>query len=247
VPPRVLNLSAYRFVALPDAAALRERIHAQGQALGLRGTVLLAEEGINLFVAGEPQAAAQWLDLLCADPRLAGLDVKRSWSEELPFAHLRVKVKREIIRMNQPQVRPSAGRAPSVDAHTLARWLDARHDDGGRPLRLLDTRNAFEVAHGAFDGAIHWRLSKFSDFPAALAEHRADLAGHTIVTYCTGGIRCEKAALALRDAGVEHVLQLDGGILRYLEQQPQAPHWHGRCFVFDQRGSLDTQLAPAAA
>jgi UPF0176 protein len=247
VPPRVLNLSAYRFVALPDAAALRERIHAQAQALGLRGTVLLAEEGINLFVAGEPQAAAQWLDLLCADPRLAGLDVKRSWSGELPFAHLRVKVKREIIRMNQPQVRPGAGRAPSVDAHTLARWLDAGHDDGGRPLRLLDTRNAFEVAQGTFDGAIDWRLSKFSDFPTAVAEHRDDLAGHTVVTYCTGGIRCEKAALALRDAGVEYVLQLDGGILRYLELEPGAPHWHGRCFVFDQRGSLDTQLAPAAA
>jgi UPF0176 protein len=247
VPPRVLNLSAYRFVALPDAAALRERIHAQGQALGLRGTVLLAEEGINLFVAGEPQAAARWLDLLRADPRLAGLDVKRSWSEQLPFAHLRVKVKREIIRMNQPQVRPGAGRAPSVDAHTLVRWLDGGRDEGGRPLRLLDTRNAFEVAQGAFDGAIDWRLSKFSDFPAAVAEHRDDLAGHTVVTYCTGGIRCEKAALALRDAGVAHVLQLDGGILRYLEQQPRAPHWHGRCFVFDQRGSLDAQLAPAAA
>ena len=247
MPPRVLNLSAYRFVALPDAAALRERIHAQGQALGLRGTVLLAEEGINLFVAAAPQAAARWLELLCADPRLAGLDVKRSWSAQLPFAHLRVKVKREIIRMNQPQVRPGAGRAPSVDAHTLARWFDAGHDDGGRPLCLLDTRNAFEVEHGAFDGALDWRLGKFSDFPAAAANHRAELAGHTVVTYCTGGIRCEKAALALLDAGVEHVLQLDGGILRYLEQQPHAPHWHGRCFVFDQRGSLDTQLAPAAA
>jgi UPF0176 protein len=149
--------------------------------------------------------------------------------------------------MNQPQVRPGAGRAPAVDAPTLARWLDAGHDDAGRPVRLLDTRNAFEVEHGAFIDALDWGLSKFSDFPAAAAMHRDDLAGHTVVTYCTGGIRCEKAALALRDAGVEHVLQLDGGILRYLEQLPAAPHWHGRCFVFDERESLDAQLASAAA
>jgi UPF0176 protein len=247
VQPSVLNLSAYRFVELPDVQALRARIHEQAQACGLRGTVLLAEEGINLFVAGAPDATEHWLATLCADSRLAGLDVKRSWSTHVPFARLRVKVKREIIRMNQPQVRPGAGRAPAVDAPTLARWLDAGHDDAGRPVHLLDTRNAFEVGHGAFDGALDWGLSKFSDFPAAAAAHCDELAGHTVVTYCTGGIRCEKAALALHDAGVEHVLQLDGGILRYLEQLPAAPHWHGRCFVFDERESLDAQLAPAAA
>jgi UPF0176 protein len=247
VDASVLNLSGYRFVALADLPALRQRVFDSAHAAGLRGTVLLADEGINLFVAGAPDTTRRWLDGLRSEPGLAELDAKESFSATLPFRHLRVKIKREIIRMNQPQVRPGQGRAPAVDAPTLARWLDAGQDDAGRPLALLDTRNAFEVEHGAFAGAIDWRLERFSQFPAAAQTHRDALAGHTVVTYCTGGIRCEKAALALQAAGVEHVLQLDGGILRYLEQVPGARHWQGRCFVFDARESLDANLAAATA
>jgi UPF0176 protein len=242
VADRFLNLSAYRFVDLPDAALLCERLHGLAQAAGLRGTVILAHEGINLFLAGDEDALRGWLAQLCEDARFTALDVKESWSNEQPFRHLRVKIKREIIRMNQPQVQPSGGRAPALDAATLARWLEQGHDDGGREVVMLDTRNAFELGHGAFDGAVDWQLQKFSDFPAALAAHRDELKGRTVVTYCTGGIRCEKAALAMRDAGVENVWQLDGGILRYLETMRDAPHWHGRCFVFDERESLDSQL-----
>jgi UPF0176 protein len=241
-----LNLSAYRFVDLQDAQALRERLHASALAQGIKGTVLLAEEGINLFVAGPPAGVREWLAGLRADPRFATLDVKESWSDALPFRRLVVKVKREIIRMNRPQLRPASGRAPAVDAPTLARWLDAGHDDAGRALLMLDTRNGFEVDAGAFTGAVDWRLTKFSDFPAAAAAHRAQLEGRTVVTYCTGGIRCEKAALVLLEAGVERVHQLDGGILRYLEQMPGARHWHGRCFVFDERVALDADLNQAA-
>jgi UPF0176 protein len=243
----VLNLSAYRFVALADLPALRERVFDSARAARLRGTVLLADEGINLFVAGAPDAARGWLDGLRAEPGLSALDAKESFSATVPFRHLRVKIKREIIRMNQPQVRPGSARAPAVDAPTLARWLDAGRDDAGRPLALLDTRNAFEVDHGAFAGAIDWRLERFSQFPDAARAYRNTLAGHTVVTYCTGGIRCEKAALALQTLGVEHVVQLDGGILSYLEQVPGARHWRGRCFVFDARESLDANLAAAAA
>ena len=135
---------------------------------------------------------------------------------------------------------------PKVNATTLARWLDQGRDDDGRDVVMLDTRNAFELEHGAFDGALDWHLSKFSDFPAALAAHRDELRDRTVVTYCTGGIRCEKAALALQEAGVANVWQLDGGILRYLETMRDAPHWHGRCFVFDERESLDPQLRGVA-
>jgi len=240
-----LNLSAYRFVPLDELAALRQRTFDSAAAAGLKGTVLLAEEGINLFVAGAPDAARAWLAGLRADPRFAALDVKESFSDELPFRRLKVRVKREIIRMNQPQVQPAAARAPALDAATLARWLDAGRDDAGRELVLLDTRNGFEVDAGAFVGALDWRLEKFSDFPSAAAAHRGALDGRTVVTYCTGGIRCEKAALALQTAGVERVWQLDGGILRYLERVG-GRHWQGRCFVFDERESLDADLAANA-
>ncbi len=241
--PQTLNAAAYRFVTLPDPAALRERLFAQAQARGLRGTILLATEGINLFLAGEPAPLRGFLDLLRADPLFTGLEAKESWSQRQPFRKLLVKVKREIIRMNHPAIQPAGGRAPAADAATVRRWLDQGHDDEGRPLVTLDTRNAFEVDHGTFEGAIDWRLSKFSEFPAALQAHRAELEGKTVVSFCTGGIRCEKAALYMREAGLQHVWQLEGGILKYFEEAGGA-HFRGDCFVFDEREALDPALAP---
>ncbi len=238
----VLNVATYRFVELDDLPALRDQLLQRAIAAGLKGTVLLATEGINLCLAGEPRALRGWLAALGDDARLAGLDAKESFSATQPFKRLRVKIKREIIRMNQPTIRPAAGRAPTVDAHTLARWLRQGRCDAGRELVMLDTRNGFEVDRGAFDGAIDWRLDRFSDFPAALADHAADLQGKTIVSYCTGGIRCEKAALWMHEQGLPHTLQLEGGILKYFELEPGAPHYHGDCFVFDEREALKTDL-----
>lgn len=239
----ILNVAAYRFVDITDGAALRERLLASAGAAGLKGTVLLAPEGINFFLAGADPALERWLLDLQADPRFAALEVKRSRSASVPFRHLRVKLKREIIRMNTEGIRPGQGRAPVVSARTLAAWLQQGHDDQGRPLKMLDTRNGFEVDAGAFEGAIDWRLHKFSDFPAELERHRDDLQGATIVSYCTGGIRCEKAALLMRERGLENVYQLDGGILKYFEDTGgQAPGWRGRCFVFDERVALDAAL-----
>ncbi len=236
-----LNIAGYRFVHLDDLAALRARLFERACAHRLLGTVLLAEEGINLCLAGAPAAARGWLAELECDPRLAGLDLKSSLSDKVPFKRLVVKVKREIIRMNQPSIRPQTARAPAVIATTLARWLDAGADDAGRPLLMLDTRNAFEVDAGRFQGAADWRLAKFSDFPQALAARRAELVGKTVVSYCTGGIRCEKAALLMVQAGVANVWQLEGGILRYLETTGGA-HFDGNCFVFDKRETLDATL-----
>jgi UPF0176 protein len=240
----VLNVSAYRFVPLPDAPALRDRLDALGQLLGLKGTILLAAEGINLFLAGDAQAVRTFLDDLRSDARFSGLEAKESWSTQAPFRHLRVKVKREIIRMNHPAVQPAQGRAPALDAATLKRWLDQGHDDAGRPVVTLDTRNAFEVDHGTFDGAIDWRLEKFSDFPEALQSHLAELRDKTVVSFCTGGIRCEKAAIVMREAGLDAVWQLEGGILKYFEETGGA-HFHGTCFVFDERRAVDAELKPA--
>lgn len=239
--PHVLNISAYKFVPLADPEQMRSSLAERARELALKGTVLLASEGINLFLAGPEAAVRAFLAHLRAEACFADLEAKESWSERQPFGRLLVKVKAEIIRMNHPAIRPDAGRAPAVDAPTLARWLDQGQDDQGRPVVTLDTRNAFEVERGAFEGAVDWGLRKFSDFPAAARAHASSLQGKTVVSYCTGGIRCEKAALYLRETGLDHVYQLDGGILRYFELA-QGRHFRGECFVFDERETLDARL-----
>ena len=246
--PATTVLAAYRFVDISDVEALRDTLLARAQALALKGTVLLAPEGINLSLAGEPAALQQWLRALQADTRFAQLELKSHSAEAAPFKRLLVKLKREIIRMNELGVRPQTGRASAVDSHTLQRWLGQGHCDQGRPVLMLDTRNAFEVDAGRFEGALDWRLARFGDFPAALQKHREQLAGKTVVSYCTGGIRCEKAALWMAQQGVQHVHQLDGGILRYFEDLQPAAHWQGHCVVFDERQALgpDLHAAPAA-
>jgi len=246
--PAILNISTYRFVPLDDLPALRERLHQAAEARGLKGTVLIAEEGINLFLAGAAEAVRGWLQALDDDPRLAGLPAKESWSEAVPFQRLKVKIKREIIRMNHPTIRPAAGRAPAVAPATLARWLGQGHDDEGREVVTLDTRNGFEVDAGSFAGTIDWRLSRFSEFPAALDAHLDALRDKTVVSFCTGGIRCEKAAILMQERGLSHAFQLEGGILKYFEETDgRAPGWLGGCFVFDERVALEPSLAPAPA
>jgi UPF0176 protein len=237
----VLNVSAYLFTPIQDPEGLREGLRTAAAARGLLGTILLAGEGINLFLAGAPEAVRGFLAHLREDPRFAALAAKESWSASQPFRKLLVKVKREIIRMNHPAIQPAQGRAPAVDARTVKRWLDQGHDDEGRPVVTLDTRNAFEVDHGKFEDAIDWRLSRFSDFPAALQAHKPELEGKTVVSYCTGGIRCEKAALYMLEAGLTNVWQLEGGILKYFEEAGGA-HYEGTCFVFDEREALDPDL-----
>ena len=240
----VLNISAYLFTRLPDAHDLRPVLRDRALAAGIKGTVLLAEEGINMFLAGDAAAVRGFVATLREDARFAALTAKESWSDGQPFGRLLVKVKREIIRMDHPTIRPDADRAPGVAPATLRHWLDAGRDDDGREVVLLDTRNAFEVGYGAFEGATDLRLERFTQFPDAASAAAADLRGKTVVSYCTGGIRCEKAAIYLREVGVD-AYQLDGGILGYFEQVG-GDHWNGECFVFDQRESLTPDLAPTA-
>jgi UPF0176 protein len=154
-----------------------------------------------------------------------------------------VKIKREIIRMNHPAIRPHQERAPAISAAQLNRWLDQGVDDAGRPVVVLDTRNAFEVDYGTFKNAIDYRIEKFTEFPQAIAAHKDALKDKTIVSFCTGGIRCEKAAIYMREIGLEHTYQLEGGILKYFEET-DAHHYHGSCFVFDEREALEPTLAP---
>lgn len=237
----VLNISSYKFVPLPDAAALREVLLARAQALQLKGTILLAEEGINLFLAGPADDVRSFVSQLQQDPRFADIAPKESWSDTQPFKKMLVKVKGEIIRMNHPTIKPAEGRAPSVAPATVKRWLDQGHDDHGRPVVTLDTRNDFEVDEGTFDGAIDWRITKFTEFPDAFRAHLDELKDKTVVSFCTGGIRCEKAAILMREEGLEHVYQLEGGILKYFEET-DGSHYKGGCFVFDERRALGADL-----
>ena len=240
----ILNIAAYLFVAIDDADALAARLHERAHKAGVRGTVLIAPEGINLFLAGEETPLRGFLDQVRADPRFAGLQTKQSWSEAMPFTRLKVKRKHEIIAFRRQHASPLRGRrAPSVDPRTLARWIVNGHDDADRRLVLLDTRNREEFGFGTFQGALTLPIDNFTELPEALAPHRESLRDATVVSFCTGGIRCEKAALWLRADGMNNLLQLDGGILGYFEQVGGAGY-NGRCFVFDRRVALDSALQP---
>jgi UPF0176 protein len=239
-----LNVSAYKFVEIADLPTLREAVRTRCVAAQLKGTVLVAPEGINLFLAGEEGPLRTVLAWLADDERFADLPVKESWSDHQPFNRMLVKIKKEIITMRQPQVRPMGQRAPVVAAKDLKRWLDTGQDDSGREVVLLDTRNGFEVDVGTFEAAINPEIRSFGEFPERVTALREELADKTVVTFCTGGIRCEKAVLYMQEKGFGHVYQLDGGILRYFEEVGGA-HYRGNCFVFDRRVALTPALEEA--
>ena len=238
----ILNIAAYRFVAIDDAQAIVDRLRAEAERNDLRGTVLVAPEGINLFLAGVQAKVETFLAALRADARFAGIEIKRSWSEVVPFARLKVNAKREIIAFRRDSD-PAGERAPALAPATLARWIERGRDDDGRRVVLLDTRNRTEVVHGTFAGALTLPIDKFTDLPAAMESQRAALADATVVSFCTGGIRCEKAALWMQANGFARVWQLDGGILGYFEHVG-GNGYDGGCFVFDERVALDPALQP---
>ncbi|MFO0913610.1 MAG: pseudouridine synthase [Pirellulales bacterium] len=235
-PQPVTNAAAYRFAQLTDLKPLREHLLANCRQWDLKGTILLSTEGVNLFVAGSEHAVHQLLDLLRTVPGLADLQAKFSTSSQQPFQRMLVKIKREIITLGVPAVDPAANPAPRITPHELKQWLDQ-----GRPVILLDTRNGYEVQLGTFRHAVQLNIAKFREFPAAVEQGFSPPPDQPIVTFCTGGIRCEKAAPWLIQHGFQHVLQLDGGILKYFEECGQT-HFDGECFVFDERVGLSSDL-----
>ncbi len=241
----VLNLAAYHFVPIQDPDALASHVRGRAEQDGLLGTVLVAGEGINLFLAGAADGIHGFVAWLRRDSRFAAIRTKLSESGTQPFARLKVKVKPEIISFRRENASPLTERAPAVAPADLARWISQGCDDDGKPLALLDTRNREETGYGTFAGALTLPIDNFVDLPDALAPHRGEFAGKTVVSFCTGGIRCEKAALWMRAEGMDNVLQLDGGILGYFEEVG-GMHYEGDCFVFDERIALDPQLRPLA-
>jgi UPF0176 protein len=239
----ILNIAAYHFVTIDDPSALAAQLRELAEAGDLRGTALVAGEGINLFLAGPESAIRIFVDTLRSDARFADLVIKESRSQTQPFAKLKVKLKKEIIAFRRDNSSPLTGRAPTVAPEELARWIEQGQDDTGRRLVLLDTRNREEVDYGTFSGALTLPIDNFTDLPEALTPHRSALADAVVVSFCTGGIRCEKAALWMQTEGMDNVLQLDGGILNYFERVG-GYGYDGRCFVFDERVALDAELKP---
>ncbi len=239
----VLNIAAYHFADIAEPAMLRESLRARCEAAGAKGSVLVAPEGLNLFLAGAEAAIESVLDFVRTRPGFAELRVKRSWSEHVPFARLKVKLKREIIAFGHDDCVPRTRRAPTVSPAKLREWITRGSDEAGRRLVLVDTRNREELAYGRFEGAITLPIDNFTELTAALEPLKPELADAVVVSYCTGGIRCEKAALWMQDAGFANVLQLDGGILDYFEQVGGFG-WQGECFVFDERVALKPDLTP---
>jgi len=239
----IQNIATYRFVRIDDVDALAVRVKQWCVDAELKGTVLVSPEGINVFLAGSAEGIESFLTQLGRDPRFQDMAVKYSASTFVPFKRLRVKRKQEIITYRDPQLKPDAGRAPSVAPETLERWLAQGHDDDGREVVLLDTRNAEEVVYGTFEGALHFPIRKFTDLPEAVAQQKSALDGKTVVSFCTGGIRCEKSVLRMQNDGYPNCYQLEGGILGYFEKVG-GRHYQGRCFVFDDRIALDPDLSP---
>jgi len=240
----IVNIAAYKFISFDDTQEKRAEFQVICKDLDLKGTILLTPEGINLFLAGVRASIDRFLAWLRSDARFADIEVKESYSDDQPFKRMLVKLKSEIITMKMPLIQPEKGRAPVVDARTLKRWLDAGVDDAGKPVVMMDTRNAFEVDVGTFDNTLDYRIKKFSEFPEVVAQHKDELADKTVVTFCTGGIRCEKAAIHMQNIGYESVYQLEGGILKYFEEVG-ADHYTGSCFVFDYRTALTPELQPS--
>jgi UPF0176 protein len=238
-----VNIAAYKFITLDNLDELRNQYQALCNELGLKGTVLLTPEGINMFVSGPREAIDRYLAWVRSDARLADLEVKESLSNEQSHKRMLVKIKKEIITMRMPLIKPELGRAPAVEAKTLKRWLDQGHDDAGKPVVMVDTRNDFEVDVGTFTNTVDYRIKKFTEFPEMIAAHKDDFAGKTVVTFCTGGIRCEKAAIHMQEIGYDNVYQLEGGILKYFEEVG-GDHYTGDCFVFDYRTALNPKLEP---
>jgi UPF0176 protein len=233
---RYLNLAFYKFVDLDALAERRIFFRELAAGHGLRGTILLSNEGINAFVAGEEASARRFIEKVRALPELADVEAKESWSETLPFGRMLVKLKKEIIPFGKPEIRPQKFTAKRLKPRVLKQWLDE-----GRDLVLLDTRNRYEIEHGTFLKAADFGLGTFRQFPERLKDKAQELKDKTVVMFCTGGIRCEKAGAFAVAEGFESVFQLDGGILKYFEECGGA-HYDGDCFVFDDRVALSPEL-----
>lgn len=235
--PSTQVAALYRFVRLEDYENLRGPLLAFCEARGIRGTLLLAEEGINGTIAGTAQAISEVLAYLKKDDRLADLECKFSYNTDRPFLRMKVKLKKEIVTMGRPGIDPNQ----SVGRYASPEEWNTLVDDP--ECLVIDTRNDYEVEIGTFQGAINPNTTSFREFPEWVEKNLDPSKHKKVAMFCTGGIRCEKSTSLLVSMGFEDVWHLQGGILNYLEKTPvEQTRWDGECFVFDSRVSVDHDL-----
>jgi UPF0176 protein len=235
LPVRVAAL--YQFTRFDDLDALRRALADACSSRGVKGTLLIAHEGINGTIAGSGEAIGEVLALIRALPGCAEVDVKESRAAAMPFHRMKVRLKREIVTMGQPDIDP-------LDTGHYVAPEDWNALIADPDTVLIDTRNDYEVAIGSFAGATDPHTKSFREFPDWFRAHRSELEGKRVAMFCTGGIRCEKSTAFLKSQGIEDVHHLKGGILAYLEQVPEAEsRWQGDCFVFDERVAVKHGLA----
>lgn len=231
MPAMTFNIAAlYKFAPLRDYTQLREPLQNMCDLLEIKGTLLLAAEGINGTVAGTDQAIDELLAFLRADPRLADLEAKFSRAEDMPFLRMKVRLKKEIVTMGVPGTDPNEVVGTYVEPED---WNALISDPD---VVLIDTRNDYEVEIGTFKGAVNPQTETFREFPDWVEQNKENLNKPKVAMFCTGGIRCEKASSYMKSKGYDEVYHLKGGILKYLETVEKADSlWQGDCFVFDQR------------
>lgn len=232
------QISGYKFIKIDRPDLLRNQWEQQATSLQLKGTILLSHEGVNINLAGSPSALATFQACLAQLPDFTGMRFHQTQSDTPPYRRLKVKVKNEIITLRQADVEPTQHRAPAVTPSELKNWLDHKRD-----ITLLDTRNDYEYRFGTFKDAMNLQMNQFGEFPDAVTQLDKR---KPVVMFCTGGIRCEKAALVMLKQGFEEVYQLDTGILGYFAAVGGA-HYEGDCFVFDERVALKPNLEPTGS
>ncbi len=235
----IVVAALYKFADLPGYKALKSPLLRVCQHHGITGTLLLAAEGINGTVAGTRGAIDSLLGYLKSDPRLADLEHKESYCDEMPFYRTKVKLKKEIVTLGVPDVNPANLTGRYVQPQE---WNDLISDP---EVLVVDTRNDYEVGIGTFKNAINPKTNTFREFPEFVQQNLSHAKDKKIAMFCTGGIRCEKSTAFLMQQGFKEVYHLKGGILKYLEEVPASESlWEGECFVFDNRVAVNHQLKP---
>ena len=230
------NIAGYRFVDLDDRDELQHYFRSICEDLGLKGTILLAPEGINFFLAGVESSIEHFVNKLEKDERFIDITLKLSFTDYQPFNRMNVRKKNEIISVGMDEIRPAVLTGDEIEPEAFKAMLDEGH-----PVHVLDTRNGYELRVGTFEDAIDLDIETFREFPKAIEQLPESMKDEEIVMFCTGGIRCEKASAIMLNAGFTKVKQLKGGILGYFESVGGA-HWNGDCFVFDRRVAVDPEL-----